>query len=109
VWHGPSWLEAAADGSLFIRQYPQTDRVPYHNTIRDLFDIDIPPFQDFPSDDVGHGFDNIGEVLSLSPLLMERYLGAENHLVPDTNLLQFSKIPKTPNSPLTPLKIYQKY
>ena len=34
------------------------------------------PAADFPNDDVGYGFDNIGDVLSLSPLLLEKYLSA---------------------------------
>lgn len=52
------------------------NRVEYRNTIRDLIGIDFDPTEDFPSDDVGHGFDNIGDVLTLSPVLMERYLAA---------------------------------
>ncbi|MFM1996838.1 MAG: hypothetical protein RLZZ111_1225 [Planctomycetota bacterium] len=50
------------------------NRAEYNNTIRDLFGIDIAPADEFPSDDVGYGFDNIGDVLSVSPVLMERYL-----------------------------------
>lgn len=52
------------------------NRVEYHNTIRDLLAVDFDPRRNFPSDDVGYGFDNIGDVLSLSPLLMEKYLDA---------------------------------
>ena len=52
------------------------NRVEYRNTIRDLIGIEFDPTEDFPSDDIGHGFDNIGEVLSLAPVLMERYLAA---------------------------------
>lgn len=52
------------------------NRVEYNNTIRDLLGVDFKPAADFPSDDVGYGFDNIGDVLSLSPLLLERYLAA---------------------------------
>ena len=52
------------------------NRVEYRNTIRDLLSVDFDPTNDFPSDDVGYGFDNIGDVLSLSPLLMEKYLDA---------------------------------
>tara|TARA_R110002072_G_scaffold238769_2_gene396327 strand:+ start:233373 stop:236159 length:2787 start_codon:yes stop_codon:yes gene_type:complete len=52
------------------------NRVEYRNTIRDLLAVDFDPTQNFPSDDVGYGFDNIGDVLSLSPLLMEKYLDA---------------------------------
>ncbi|MCA8984225.1 MAG: DUF1592 domain-containing protein [Planctomycetaceae bacterium] len=52
------------------------NRNEYDNTIRDLLGIDLNLSRDFPSDDVGYGFDNIGDVLSTSPLLMERYLEA---------------------------------
>ena len=52
------------------------NRVEYNNTIRDLIGIDFNPAEDFPSDDIGHGFDNIGDVLTISPVLMERYLAA---------------------------------
>ena len=52
------------------------NRVEYKNTVRDLVGIDFDPTEDFPSDDIGHGFDNIGDVLSLPPVLMERYLAA---------------------------------
>lgn len=56
--------------------YRRLNRVEYNNTIRDLMMVDFQPADDFPSDDVGYGFDNIGDVLSLPPLLMEKYLDA---------------------------------
>ncbi|GIW90190.1 MAG: filamin [Pirellulaceae bacterium] len=52
------------------------NRNEYDNTIRDLFGIDLKLAREFPSDDVGHGFDNIGDVLAISPLLFEKYLAA---------------------------------
>ena len=52
------------------------NRAEYNNTVRDLLGVDFEPANDFPSDDVGYGFDNIGDVLSVSPLLMEEYLDA---------------------------------
>ncbi len=52
------------------------NRVEYSNTVRELVGVDFDPAEDFPSDDIGHGFDNIGDVLTLPPLLMERYLSA---------------------------------
>jgi hypothetical protein len=52
------------------------NRREYANTVRDLLGIDFNPTENFPADDVGHGFDNIGDVLTVSPLLMERYLDA---------------------------------
>ncbi|AGA30073.1 DUF1592 domain-containing protein [Singulisphaera acidiphila] len=65
------------------------NRVEYNNTIRDLVGVDFKPAADFPNDDVGYGFDNIGDVLSLSPLLFEKYLTAaetilEQAIVTDT-------------------------
>ena len=56
------------------------NRAEYNNVIRDLFGIDIKPAEEFPADDVGEGFDNIGEVLSLPPLLMEKYLDAAEQI-----------------------------
>src|SRR5262249_8533072 len=52
------------------------NRSEYNNTIRDLLGVDFHPADDFPQDDSGYGFDNIGDVLSLSPVLMEKYLAA---------------------------------
>ena len=52
------------------------NRVEYNNTVRDLLGVDLHPADDFPQDDSGYGFDNIGDVLSLSPVLMEKYLAA---------------------------------
>lgn len=52
------------------------NRFEYNNTIRDLVGVDFHPADDFPADDVGYGFDDIGDVLSISPLLMEKYLRA---------------------------------
>ena len=52
------------------------NREEYNNSVRDLFGIDFRPADAFPTDDVGYGFDNIGDVLSMSPLLMEKYLTA---------------------------------
>lgn len=52
------------------------NRVEYNNTVRDLFGVDFQPADDFPQDDVGYGFDNIGDVLSMPPILLEKYLNA---------------------------------
>lgn len=52
------------------------NRAEYDNTIRDLLGIDIHPAAEFPSDDVGYGFDSIGDVLSMPPVLLERALQA---------------------------------
>jgi len=60
-------------GRVTIRRL---NRAEYRNTIRDLLGIDFKGVADFPSDDVGYGFDNIGDVLSLSPIHFEKYLAA---------------------------------
>jgi mono/diheme cytochrome c family protein len=78
-----NWMEAEFD-SLDQHAKPEAGRVTarrlnkaeYDNTIRDLLALNIDPAADFPQDDSGYGFDNIGDVLSLSPVLMEKYLNA---------------------------------
>ena len=52
------------------------NRYEYNATIRDLAGVNFRPADNFPADDAGYGFDNIGDVLSLSPVLMEQYLAA---------------------------------
>lgn len=52
------------------------NRAEYNNTIRDLLGVGLRPADNFPQDDSGYGFDNIADVLSLSPVLMEKYLSA---------------------------------
>src|SRR5437588_9074861 len=57
------------------------NRVEYNNTIRDLVGVDFKPAADFPADDTGYGFDNIADVLSMSPLLAEKYLSAAEQVM----------------------------
>jgi hypothetical protein len=57
------------------------NRTEYNNTVRDLVGVSFQPAEDFPADDVGHGFDNIGDVLSMPPILMEKYLAAAEKIV----------------------------
>jgi hypothetical protein len=52
------------------------NRAEYNNTIRDLTGLDLRLADGFPSDDVGYGFDNIGDVLTMSPLHLEKYMSA---------------------------------
>ncbi len=54
--------------------------IEYRNTVRDLLLVDYEPASHFPADDVGYGFDNIGDVLTLPPLLMEKYLVAAEEI-----------------------------
>jgi len=58
------------------------NRNEYNNTIRDLVGVsDFKPADDFPADDTGYGFDNIGDVLTMSPLLAEKYLAAAEQVM----------------------------
>ncbi|MCI0743885.1 MAG: DUF1592 domain-containing protein [Verrucomicrobia subdivision 3 bacterium] len=81
------WIDAAVfkcdcdnpdPGRVTIRRL---NRAEYNNTIRDLIGVDFRPAQDFPMDDSGHGFDNIGDVLSLPPILIEKYLAAAETII----------------------------
>ncbi|MEO5819735.1 MAG: DUF1592 domain-containing protein [Vicinamibacteraceae bacterium] len=56
------------------------NRTEYNNTIRDLLAVDLRPADEFPNDDSGYGFDNIGDVLSTSPLLLEKQLAAAERI-----------------------------
>ncbi|MDG2125326.1 MAG: DUF1592 domain-containing protein [Verrucomicrobiales bacterium] len=77
-----SWIETAVfeldpenpdPGRVTVRRL---NRLEYKNTVRDLLGIDFKVEEEFPADDTGYGFDTIGDVLSISPLLMEKYLAA---------------------------------
>jgi len=56
------------------------NRYEYNNAVRDLVGLDLRASEDFPVDPYGYGFDNIGDVLSLSPVLTEKYLKAAEHV-----------------------------
>lgn len=60
------------------------NRVEYRNTIKDLLDYDYDTSVEFPADDTGHGFDNNGDVLTLSPMLLEKYLDAAQSIISET-------------------------
>ena len=56
------------------------NRREYRNTVRDLVGIDYELAMDFPGDDSGYGFDNIGDVLTMPPVLLEKYLDAAEQI-----------------------------
>jgi hypothetical protein len=71
---GPRSGSATVDpGRVTARRLNRTE---YNNTIRDLLGVTLRPADEFPVDDSGYGFDNIGDVLSMSPMLMEKYMNA---------------------------------
>ncbi len=57
------------------------NRVEYRNTVRVLMGYDFNATEEFPPDDTGYGFDTIGEVLSVSPMLLEKYMQAAETIV----------------------------
>ncbi len=95
-----NWIESALTkidctgpkdpGRVTIRRL---NRAEYNNTIRDLCGVDTNPAEEFPADDVGYGFDNIGDVLSFQPILMEKYLAAAEKVL--ATALKIDEIPKS--------------
>lgn len=65
-------------GRVTVRRLNRTE---YRNTIRHLMGIEVNTEVEFPPDDTGYGFDNIGDVLTMSPLLLERYLAVAKIVV----------------------------
>jgi hypothetical protein len=57
------------------------NRVEYRNTIRDLMGVEYDTQAEFPPDDTGYGFDTIGDVLTISPMLLEKYMIAAEKIV----------------------------
>lgn len=57
------------------------NRNEYNNSIRDLIGVAFQAADDFPADNSGYGFDNISDVLTLPPVLLEKYLAAARRIV----------------------------
>ena len=57
------------------------NRVEYRNTVKDLLGVDYNTDHEFPPDDSGFGFDNIGDALTVSPMLMEKYVAAAQSVI----------------------------
>jgi Protein of unknown function (DUF1592)/Protein of unknown function (DUF1588)/Protein of unknown function (DUF1587)/Protein of unknown function (DUF1585)/Protein of unknown function (DUF1595)/Planctomycete cytochrome C len=77
-----SHLESAIDRAALARPNPgrsivrRLNRAEYSNAVRDLLAVDVRPGEWLPIDDSGYGFDNIADVLSTSPALLDRYMSA---------------------------------
>ena len=73
-----SALDAAAEASPNPGRSPshRLNRAQYSNAVRDLLDLDVEIESMLPVDDSGYGFDNIADVLTLSPALLDRYMFA---------------------------------
>ena len=78
------------------------NRVEYNNTVRDLLGVEIDAANEFPPDDSAYGFDNMAQALSISPLLMEKYLAAAEKISrtaifgPDVKSLTSEFLPPLP-------------
>jgi mono/diheme cytochrome c family protein len=70
------------------------NRNEYRNTIRDLLAVDFRAEKELPTDDSGYGFDNIADVLSTSPILMEKYLNAAETIA--SRAMGADPLPKKP-------------
>ena len=70
------------------------NRVEYRNTIKALTGVTFDTLAEFPADDTGQGFDNLGDVLTISPMLLERYLDAAQTIITEA-------VPTQPKVPAT--------
>ena len=79
-----TWIESDLDRQAKTDSHRVTarrlNRVEYNNTVRDLLGVDVRPADDFPQDDSAYGFDNIAQALSVSPLLMEKYIATAERI-----------------------------
>ncbi len=77
-----SWLETSLDRAAAEKPNPgrslihRLNRTEYANAIRDLLALEVDSTSLLPPDDAGYGFDNIADVLGVSPVLLERYVSA---------------------------------
>ena len=81
-----SWLEMSLDRAGIAKPNPgratihRLNRTEYGNAIRDLLSLQVDVSELLPADDESNGFDNIGDVLKLSPSLLEQYLAASRKI-----------------------------
>ncbi len=77
-----NWLENEIDRSYNAKANPgrvglhRLNRAEYGNAVRDLLDLDVDTSDLLPADDSNYGFDNIADALTVSPVLLERYLSS---------------------------------
>jgi len=82
-----SWITTTIDRAAAVSPNPgrpvvhRLNRVEYTNAIRDLLGIEFDGASMLPADNSGYGFDNIGDVLTVSPNLLERYIFAARKVV----------------------------
>ena len=81
-WLGEVLYEVACEVTP-PRRSPAVRRLTrdeYRRSVEDLTGVTYATAEQFPADEVGHGFDNLAELLSVSPLLMEKYLAAAEEI-----------------------------
>jgi hypothetical protein len=80
------WLETQLDAASAAHPNPgapaihRLNKAEYSNAIRDLLALDVDNPAGLPADDSGYGFDNIGDVLTVSPLHMEKYVSSARRI-----------------------------
>jgi hypothetical protein len=81
-----SWLETTLDRAAAAQPDPgrpivrRLNRSEYANAVRDLVALDVDVAALLPPDDSSYGFDNIADVLGVSPVLLDRYLAAADKI-----------------------------
>src|SRR5580704_4748792 len=79
-----AWLATSLDQAASLSPNPgrpvlhRLNRAEYANAVRDLLALDVDPSTLLPPDDSAYGFDNVGDVLGMSPVLLERFMEAAN-------------------------------
>ncbi|HEY9182860.1 MAG TPA: DUF1587 domain-containing protein, partial [Gammaproteobacteria bacterium] len=77
-----AYLERRLDAAALANPEPgrasihRLNRTEYGNAVRDLLALEVDAAEFLPADDEGYGFDNIADVLRVSPSLLEQYLSA---------------------------------
>ena len=104
-----SHLESTLDDAAAAHPNPgrttvhRLNRAEYSGAVRDLLAVDVNPGNWLPVDDSGYGFDNVGAVLSTSPVLLERYLSAARRIsrlaVGDLTQKPYDEIYDAPRDP----------
>jgi mono/diheme cytochrome c family protein len=80
------WLETQLDSASAAHPNPgapaihRLNKAEYSNAVRDLLGLDMDNSAGLPADDSGYGFDNIGDVLTVSPLHMEKYVSSARRI-----------------------------
>jgi mono/diheme cytochrome c family protein len=101
-----SFLETSIDSAALAKPNPgrsplhRLNRAEYANAIRDLLSLEVDATSLLPADDESNGFDNIADVLKVSPSLLEQYLTASRRIsrlaVGDSDVTPASQVYRVP-------------